>query len=118
MAIIGSLILSALVGAVIPFEEGLRSAWPYALGYGVLLSFASVGLARLGLRGLLWLGIAAAVALAPGVIGFVLALQGVESSSTWLQVSLYLFYALAGWGVGLVARGWWLYFRRRMKPPE
>jgi hypothetical protein len=112
-ALIAFVILSAFVGAVIPFDERIRGVWPFAFGYCALLAVASIGLARLGRRALLLLGVPAAVALTPGVVGIALMLRpegSLDSGGVWLQVSLYLFYALAVWGICLVIRGWLLYF--------
>jgi hypothetical protein len=112
-AVIAFVILSVLVGVFGPFDERIRSARPFAFGYCVFLAVGSIGLVRLGRRALLRLGVPAAVALAPGVVGFALALRpgaSIESGSIWLQVSLYLLYALAAWGICLVIRGWSLYF--------
>jgi len=112
-ALIAFIILSAFVGVFIPFDERIRSVWPFAFGYCAFLAVASIGLVRIGRRVLLLLGVPAAVAMAPGVVGISLALRSgdsLQSSGVWLQVSLYLFYALAVWGICLVIRGWSLYF--------
>ena len=109
-AVITFVILAAVVGAFIPFDEHVRSAWPFAFGYCALLAVASIGLVRFGRRALLLLGVPAAVALIPGIVGFALMFRSLDSGGVWLQVSLYLFYALAAWGICLVIRGWSLYF--------
>lgn len=111
-AFIGFVILSVFVGAFIPFDERIRSVWPFAFGYCAVLAVASIGLVRLGRRALLLLGVPAAVAIVPGVIGVALMLCSLDSGGAWLQVSLYLFYALAAWGFCLVIRGWSLYFKQ------
>lgn len=106
-------VLSAFVGAFIPFDESIRGAWPFAFGYCALLAGASIGLARLGRRALLLLGVPETVALAPGVVGLALMLRpggSLDSGAVWLRVSLYLLYALAAWGICLVIKGWSLYF--------
>jgi hypothetical protein len=85
-------VLSAFVGAFIPFDESIRGAWPFAFGYCALLAGASIGLARLGRRALLLLGVPASVALAPGVVGLALMLRpggSLDSGAVWLRVSLY-----------------------------
>ena len=112
-ALIAFIILSAFVSAFIPFDARIRNVWPFAFGYCALLAVAAIGLVRLGRRALLLFGVPTAVALAPGVIGFALMLRpggSLDSGGVWLQVSSYLFYALAGWGICLVIRGWSLYF--------
>ncbi|NOS70307.1 MAG: hypothetical protein HOP33_10295 [Verrucomicrobia bacterium] len=112
-ALIAFVILSAFVGAFIPFDERIRAVWPFAFGYCALLAVATIGLVRLGRRAWLLLGVPAVIALAPGVVGIALALRpggSLDSGGVWLQVSLYLFYALAAWGICLVIRGWSLYF--------
>jgi hypothetical protein len=114
-AFIAFVVLAAFVGAFILFDESIRRVWPFAFGYCALLAVGSIGLARLSRRVLLLLAVSAVVALAPGVVGLALALRSgasVESGSAWLQSSLYLFYALAVWGVYWVIRGWSLYFTR------
>lgn len=111
-ALIAFVILSVFVGAFIPFDEHIRSVWPFAFGYCAVLAVASIGLVRLGRRALLLLGVPAAVAIIPGVVGIALMLRSLDSGGAWLQVSLYLFYALAAWGICLVIRGWSLYFRQ------
>jgi hypothetical protein len=114
-ALIAFFILSAFVGAFIPFDERIRNVWHFALGYCALLAVASIGLARLGRRAVLLLGVPAAVALSPGVVGIALMLRpggSLDSGGVWLQVSLNLLYALAAWGICLVIRGWSLYFTK------
>ncbi len=108
--LIAFVILSAVVGGIMPFDDRLRLVWPFAFGYCAFLPFAAVGLARLGSHGLLLLGIPAAVAFVPGVVGFALILHSNMSGGVWLRVSLYLFYTLAAWGLYLVVKGWRLYF--------
>jgi hypothetical protein len=66
------MVLSAFVGAFIPFDERIRSLWPFAFAYCAFLAVATIGLVRLGRRVLLLLGVPAAAALAPGAVGFAL----------------------------------------------
>ena len=111
--VIAFVCLAVYVSVFMPFQEELRRGWLLAFGYCAFLAVVSVGLVRLGRRALLLLGIPAAVALVPGVVGVALALRpgaSVESGSVWLGVSLYLLYALGVWGLCLVVKGWSLYF--------
>lgn len=109
-------ILAAFVGAVIPFDERMRGAWPIAFGYCALLAVAAIGLAHFSGRALLLLlGVPAAIALAPAVVGIALIFRSggsLDSGRAWLHVSLYLFYALGGWSIFLVIRGWLQYFAK------
>src|SRR5688572_3115859 len=74
-AAIAFVILSSCFGAAMPWDDDIRSLWPYAFGYSAVLAVASIGLARLGRRVFLLLGVPALVALAPGVVGLVMALR-------------------------------------------
>ncbi|WP_146115616.1 MULTISPECIES: hypothetical protein [Pirellulaceae] len=107
--------LSAFVGAFMPFDQTIRDAWPFALGYCALLAVSSVGLARLGWRGWLLVVAGTMIAVAPAAVGIALMLRpggSIEDGDVWLPVSLYLFYALMAFGVCLVIRGWTLYFTK------
>ncbi|EEF60947.1 hypothetical protein [Pedosphaera parvula] len=101
--------LSALAAIMLPI-----SVWTLAFGCCAFLAVTSVGLARLGRRVVLLLGLPFALAMLPGLIGVTLMLSSphvLDAGESWLQVSRYLLYAWSAWGVCWVARGWLLYYR-------
>jgi hypothetical protein len=105
--------LLVFVGVFIPFDEVLQETWPFAFCYCLFLAIASVGLMRLGRIAIVTLLPAAAVAMAPGIIGFVMAFRSESYEFLyWMKTSLYLFYAVGIWGIYLVVRGWFLYFKQ------
>jgi hypothetical protein len=113
-AILTFVALAVFVGLSLPFQERpLRDSWPWAFVYCAFLSVAGVGLARLGRRAVLLIGVPFTVAVLPGVVGFALMLRStsMQGGDGWLRLSLYLFYGLGFWGAYWIIRGWLLYFK-------
>ncbi len=120
-ALVGFAILSGCVALVLPFDERVRGAWPFAFGYCALLPVVGVGLVRLGQKVFWVLGIPLAVALAPGAVGLALLLRSEGANdlgADWLRVSLYSCYALAAWVLCLVVKGWSLYLGHPHQPSQ
>ncbi len=118
-AILTFVALAVFVGVCLPFQEStIRDSWPWAFAYCALLSVGSIGLVRLGRRVLVLIGIPFVVAVLPAIIGFTLMVgsTSLESGGAWLQLSLYLFYALGAWGAYWIARGWLLYYKNSVEP--
>jgi hypothetical protein len=113
------LALAAFISLFIPFEERLRGKWPFAYAYCALLAVSTVGLARLGRRAMSFLIASAAIASLPAVIGIAIFLvrgPSIEFTTSWIQVSLYLFYLLGALGLLMVVKGWLLYFQASDAP--
>ena len=119
-ALIASVLLSALIGILMPFaDRALLEAWPFALGYCALLAFWCIGFARNGPRSMnLFFG-AALLAYCPAAVGYLLLRRGspLETIMAWFGVSLYLFHAVGALALCLAIRGWYLYFSRGSSHP-
>ena len=109
-------VLSAFIGVYLPFDEHVREGWPLAILYCAFLAVTSIGLARLGRRGVLLFLIPAVIAAAPGFVGIALSLRTFGGGDVWLRTSVYSLYAVGVWGTCLVIRGWWLCFTQPGEP--
>lgn len=120
-AVISFVALLAFVGVcILLMQERTLLTWSWAVAYCAFLSVGSIGLIRLGPKVFWRIGISFLISMIPAAIGMTRMLRStgsMEVGERWLQVSLYLIYAVAAVGLYWVVKGWLKYFEESSANP-
>lgn len=120
-AIITFVALLAFVGVcALLMQERTLLTWSWAVAYCAFLSVGSIGLIRLGPKFFWRIGIFFFFSMIPAAIGMTQMLRStgsIDMGERWLQVSLYLLYAVAAVGLYWVVKGWLKYFEEPSANP-
>ncbi|MDB6032529.1 MAG: hypothetical protein JWM16_2867 [Verrucomicrobiales bacterium] len=113
LLILGVGLAASTIGVSAYVYGSFPGGWRWSLLW-VIIPAAVVGVAGLGIRGVLLLSIPGLLAVLPAVVGFLLVMGGRgtdESGWAWLRSAQLSIYAVMLWGIVLAAKGWMAYFK-------